>query len=456
MTCFISTAIPYVNARPHLGFAYELVLADILARYRRRRGHAVRFATGTDEHSLKNVVAAAREGVSVRELVDRNAATFAALAPLLDVAPDDFVRTSIDERHRPIVESLWRACRDDLYLARWTGRYCAGCEAFVDDDVIVCAEHQTEPEPVVEENWFFRLSRYRDALRDVIESGRVQIVPESARAETLAFLSGDVRDLSVSRVAARSSGWGIPVPDDPTQVIYVWFDALASYLTGGLADATDRTHVIGKGITRFHAVYWLAFLLAAKLPLPERIFVHGYITVDGKKIGKSLGGGAVEPVVERCGVDALRWFYARHCRTRGDSDVSVDAILACHDRDLADRLGNLVHRLVTLAAKRTPAPPVETPESAALDEIARALPSRVDEALAAFAIDEAATAIVELLDATNRYIDVVAPWRHADTSALHAPLAAVRVAIHELVPFVPRLASRLTLEPGGPPVPRRR
>jgi len=506
-TSFITTAIPYVNARPHLGFAYELVLADVLARHRRRRGRDVRFLTGTDDNSLKNVAAAAREGLTPRALVDRNAAAFRALGPLLDVVPDDFIETSQDPRHRTAVEWLWRRCAagGDLYRRTWTGRYCAGCEAFVDDDVALCDEHGTAPEPVDEENWFFRLSRWREPVRAAIASGCLSIVPDSARAETLAFLDGDVRDLSVSRVAARSQGWGIAVPDDPGQVIYVWFDALTNYLASlGLGgddallarywrDGEERVHVIGKGITRFHAVYWPAFLLSAGLPLPDRIAVHGYLTVDGRKISKSRDLAAetvdgekidVESVVAECGVDALRWYFVRRCRTRVDADVSRSAIADAYDGDLADRLGNLVQRCVTLATKlsagRVPAPS-DTADAAALRASAIALPARVDAALDAFVFDEAVAAIVELLDAANRALERAEPWRlhrtdpAAAAAALHAPLEAARIAAGELSPFVPgvarviasrlgttdlapswgRLAPGTELHLGPPPLPRK-
>ena len=472
-TSFITTAIPYVNARPHLGFAYELVLADVLARHRRRRGRDVRFVTGTDDNSLKNVLAAAREGVSPRVLVDRNAAAFRALGPLLNVAPDDFIATSRDPRHRIAVESLWRRCAasGDLYRKQWTGRYCAGCEAFIDDDVAVCAEHGTAPERVSEENWFFRLSRWREPVRDAIASGRISIVSDAARAETLAFLNGDVRDLSVSRVATRAQGWGIPVPDDPDQVIYVWFDALTNYLTSlGLGGddtllahywraGAERVHVIGKGITRFHAVYWPAFLLSAGLPLPDRIAVHGYLTVDGEKISKSGQGVEVEPVVTACGTDAVRWYFARCCRTRVDADVSRSAIADAYDRDLADGLGNLVQRCVTLAAKasagRAPAPRDDA-DAAALRAVASGLPGRIDTALDAFAFDEAAAAIVELLDAANRALERAQPWRVLRTdpiaaaSSLYAPLEAARIAAGELSPFVPDVASIIAARLGSP------
>ena len=464
-TSFITTAIPFVNARPHVGFAYELVLADILARHRRRRGHDVRFSTGTDDNSLKNVLAAAREGVPTHELVDRNSAAFRALAGVLHVEPDDFIATSRDPRHPIAVERLWRACSADLYRTTWEGRYCTGCEAFVDDYVAVCEEHGTAPEPIREDNWFFRLSRWAQPVKELITSGRVQIVPESARAETLTFLAGDVRDLSVSRDAARSGGWGLPVPDDPSQVIYVWFDALASYISQLDERAFDRywrcgderIHVIGKGITRFHAVYWLAFLLAAGLPVPDKIWVHGYLTVDGKKISKSLNPVEVDPFIDRCGLDAVRWFFARRCRTRVDSDVTVRGICNAFDLDLADRLGNLVQRCIGLASKvgdgRVPA------RGDSLQALAEAVPARVDAALAAFLFDDAATAIVELIEAANRALEVAAPWKLADRDAaaraLYAPLEAARFAAGELLPFVPDAARTILARLGDPdPAPR--
>jgi methionyl-tRNA synthetase len=480
---FLSTAIPYVNARPHVGFAYELVLADIVARHRRRRGRVVRLVTGTDDHSLKNVRAAALEGLSVRALVDRNAAAFRELGGLLDVAPDEFVRTSDDPRHPPAVAGLWRACAADLDRRRWQGLYCVGCEAVVDGP---CDEHAAPPEPFVEDNWFFRLSRHAPAVRAAIEDGRLAITPDAARAETLAFLAGDVRDLSVSRAAARAGGWGLPVPDDPSQVIYVWFDALAYYLTAGWRDATERVQVLGKGISRFHAVYWPAFLLAAGLPLPDRLLVHGYLTIDGEKISKS--GRTLEgpPLVAKVGVDALRWYFARRLRTSADGDVSEAAIIAAHDTDLAGGLGNLVQRAVALASRasggRIPPRPPETPDDAALRAHAEALPAAIDRAIDAFLPDDAAAAIVALVDAANRHLDARAPWRSiragdlpAAAAAVHPVLEAARIAAAELAPIAPRASALLIdrlggaaesswghlpagveLRPGAPPFPRLR
>ncbi|MBB5789260.1 methionyl-tRNA synthetase [Jiangella mangrovi] len=233
---YVTTSIPYVNGAPHLGHALELVQADVLARHRRRRGRPVRFLTGTDGNALKNVVAAWAAGVPVQPFVDENAARFAALREPLVLSVDDVIRTSTDPRHAPGVRRLWERCaaRGDFHRRRYTGLYCAGCELFYAPDELddgVCPEHGVQPEEVSEENWFFRLSRYQDELLRLLESGTVRIEPAAKRAEVLAFVRAGLRDVSVSRPAARADGWGIPVPGDPSQVVYVWWDALANYVT---------------------------------------------------------------------------------------------------------------------------------------------------------------------------------------------------------------------------------
>jgi methionyl-tRNA synthetase len=319
---------------------------------------------------------------------------------------------------------------------------------------------------VRELNWFFRLSRYREPIRDAIRSGRLEIVSDAARAETLAFLDGDVRDLSVSRPSSRSAGWGIPVPDDPSQTIYVWFDALANYVSSlGLGSdetlldrywrAGERLHVIGKGISRFHAVYWPAFLLAAGLPLPDRVLVHGYITVHTEKLSKSGKNLDVAPVVAEVGTDALRWFFVRRCRTRNDTDISTDSILSAYDTDLADKLGNLVQRCTTLAARVSDGIIVRA-EDHRLRALAEALPARVDAAVDAFLLDDATGAIVELIDEANRSLERTEPWRLARTdpaaaaALLYAPLEAARIAAGELEPFVPGVARAIAHRLGDP------
>src|SRR3974390_2685700 len=293
-TAYITTTIPYVNARPHLGFALELVQADGLARYHRSTGEQVRFQAGTDDNSLKNVLAAAAAGVGVQEFVDANAAAFTGLAEPLNLSIDDLIRTSSDPRHGAGFERLWRACAasGDLYRKHYEGLYCVGCEQFYTTAELTdgrCPDHGTVPELVAEENWFFRLSRYAGRLRDLVASGAIRVEPAGRRNEVLAFIDGGLADFSVSRGAERARGWGIPVPGDPGQVIYVWWDALGNYLTaldyanGGedlgrwWTGAARRIHLLGKGVLRFHAVYWPAMLLSAGEGGPTDIVVHGYL-----------------------------------------------------------------------------------------------------------------------------------------------------------------------------------
>jgi methionyl-tRNA synthetase len=451
MRSYVTTAIPYVNGDPHLGHALELVQGDVLARHRRLRGDDVRFLSGTDDNALKNVEAAVAAGIPVGEYVSARAARFEELAATLDVSLDDFIRTSSDPRHRPGVERLWRACAEagDLYERDYVGRYCVGCEAFVDVDP--CPEHGTSPEEVAERNWFFRLSRHADALRELLESGRLRVEPEQRRNEVLALVRDGLEDFSVSRSRERARGWGIPVPGDPEQVVYVWFDALANYVTalgyGSGAEPFDtwwrgsdgRIHVIGKGIVRFHALYWPAILLSAGERVPSTIVVHDYITVDGRKISKSRGNGAApEALVERYGADAVRWWLVRDVPRVGDADFREE-LLARRANELADGLGNLVNRTVALAVRQAPAP-----AGLRLAE-AEALPGAIDAALRGFDLRAAAAAVWEVVAAGNRYVAETRPWelegRRRD-EVLCALLDACATIAHELEPFLPAAAAR--------------
>jgi methionyl-tRNA synthetase len=476
---YITTAIPYVNAPPHLGFALEAVLADVIARHRRLRGDEVRFQSGTDDNSLKNVRAAEQAGVATETLVRQNAARFAGLASCLALSYDDFLGTSVDERHRRGVVALWRACRasGDLYKRRYRGLYCLGCEAFCNPDELPdgrCPEHGSAPEVVEEENWFFRLSRHRDRILRLIESGALAITPASSRNEVLAFLRAGLEDVSVSRATARARGWGIPVPDDDSQVVYVWLDALGNYINAldwaGQGAAYGRfwsgpgrrVHVVGKGIVRFHAVIWPALLLSAGLPLPTDLVVHGYLTVEGQKIGKSRGN-AVDPeeLVARFGRDAVRHFLLRHVRPFADSDFSEARLRAARDAELADQLGNLVRRTVTLLQRQPSGAPPTTPSVAqAPDQELRAragrLPAALDEAFARFATDEGLGAVFDFIAATNRYLEQTAPWKlHGDPGRLLVVLGhareAVRIGSLALAPFLPETAEAITTQLGERP-----
>src|SRR3989344_1095214 len=304
---FISTAIPYVNSDPHIGFALELIQGDVLARYRRLMGDEVFFVNGTDENALKNAQAAEKAGVDVSKFVEQHAEKFKKLSEVLNISNNDFIRTT-EERHVKGAQKLWKACKpEDIYKKAYKGLYCVGCEEFkTQKDLIegVCLEHRTKPEEVEEQNYFFKLSKYEKELLRLIESNEIKITPSSRKNETLEFIRGGLEDFSISRSRERAKNWGIPVPGDDSQIQYVWFDALTNYINAlgyGISlvgeDARFKefwengqtAHLVGKGITRFHAIYWPAMLLSAGLALPKEIFVHGYVTVDGEKISKSIG-----------------------------------------------------------------------------------------------------------------------------------------------------------------------
>jgi methionyl-tRNA synthetase len=474
---YITTAIPYVNGDPHIGFALECVQADVLARHRRARGDDVRFLSGTDDNSLKNVEAAEAAGLPVADFVNAKAERFAELRDPLALSYDDFIRTSIDPRHRPGVERLWRACAaaDDLYERDYEGLYCVGCEAFLSPTELlegVCREHGQPPEHVAERNWFFRLSRYTDELRSLIESGRLRIEPGHRRNEVLSFIRSGLADFSVSRSRQRARGWGIPVPGDPSQVVYVWFDALANYITAldygaagetygtWWADAHERVHVIGKGILRFHAVYWPAILLSAGEPLPTTIFVHDYVTVDGQKLSKSRAANA-DPaaLAARYGTDALRWWFLRDVPRSGDTDFREE-LLVGRANELADGLGNLVNRTITLVNRFRPdgfdphaTPPNEASEL--LTEIEQ-LSDGVTAALGRFDFRAATDSLWSVVTEANRFVSATRPWKlakseregnAAEQARLDAVLAvlvrACRAIADQLEPFLPEAAKRI-------------
>ncbi|MEU8814915.1 methionine--tRNA ligase [Actinoplanes sp. NPDC048796] len=471
MTSYFTTAIPYVNAAPHLGHALELVQADVLARHARSRGRPVRFLTGTDDNALKNVAAARAAGVDVRAFVEGNAARFAGLREPLALSFDDFISTSSDPRHAAGVERLWRRCAaaGDFYRRRYEGLYCAGCEQFYPEAELaggLCPEHRTAPETVAEENWFFRLSRYTDQLLEILESGRVRVEPRARRNEVLAFVRAGLADFSVSRPAARAGGWGIPVPGDPDQVVYVWWDALANYVTAlgygtgdpayerWWVDSAERVHVIGKGIVRFHAVYWPALLLSAGLPLPTAVFVHDYLTVDGAKLAKSAGN-AVDPagLADRYGGDAVRWWLLREVARTGDTDFTLDRLIHRADTDLANGLGNLVNRTLTLVHKYRAG---QVPPGARLSGASATLAARIDRTLGNFDFRAATDALVSVVDEGNRLVEGTRPWelaraeRDGDGSAtelldtvLATLVATCRLLATESQPFLPQGADRL-------------
>jgi len=479
---YVTTAIPYVNAAPHIGFALEMVQADCLARLYRLQGDDVRFQAGSDENSLKNVLAAEKSGVSVETLVRRNADQFHRLGEALDLSVDDFIRTSSHRGHRSGVHKLWDTCaaRGDIYKRYYSGLYCTGCEQFYKPADLHdgrCPEHGSRPEEISEENYFFRLSRYREQLREAVETRRMDIVPAGRRNEVLAWIEDGLEDFSISRSAERARGWGIAVANDPGQVIYVWFDALGNYITALGYDsdsptfarywqeAATREHVIGKGITRFHALYWPAMLLSAGLALPTRLYVHGYITVDGRKIGKSAGN-AIDPIAlaEQRGVDALRYYLLRHIRSTEDGDFSRNRFCQAYESELAGQLGNLAHRAISMIGRYNggTVPGPDQLDAAATDLLASAgsLPRAVETAIGDFRFQQALTEIWAVVAATNKYVTEAEPWslaRAADQkpeargkldTCLHTLAHCLAVIGQCLAPLLPSTSHRLLRQLG--------
>lgn len=484
---FLSTAIPYVNAAPHVGHALELLQADALCRHQRQRGRDVRLTGGTDDHSLKNARAAERLGIPTEQLVAEHGETFRRLQGALGVELDDYVHTSRDPRHAPAVQALWQRCaaNGDLYSKAYTGRYCTGCEAFLSEAELVngcCPTHREPAEEVQETNWFFKLSRYQEPLLEALASGALRIEPRERFNEVESFVRGGLLDFSVSRSRARARNFGIGVPGDDSQVVYVWFDALANYLSGlGFPEKTlelerywseapaAREHLIGKDILRFHAVYWPAILLSAGLPLPSAIKAHGFVTLEGNKIGKSQGN-AIDPfeLVERFGVDAVRFYFLRHVHTTRDSDFRVERLIEAHDSELAGKIGNLLQRVTTLALRHpslalTPGRAAPSQDDRELENAAERAYSEVVRACDGFALQEALAGIVELAAAANRYADAQEPWtlsrraKSAKTPEAAADLLAqlghvlwrlceaLRLTAILLAPFLPS-ASRTIIE----------
>lgn len=452
---YITTSIPYVNAPPHIGHALEFVQADVVARFWRQQKRDVFFLTGADENSLKNVQAAEAEGITSQQLVDRNSQKFFELAAALNISNDDFIRTSRPEHHSR-AQALWQACRqEDIYRKSYQGLYCVGCEVFyLPKDLVAgtCPEHRTVPEHVNEENYFFRLSNYQKKLITLIEGGQLEIVPESRQHEVLSFIKMGLEDFSISRSRTRAKGWGVPVPGDPEQVMYVWFDALSNYITalgyGSPEDARFKrywpadAHVIGKGITRFHAVYWPAMLLSAGVALPKQIFVHGYLTVEGQKISKSLGN-TVDPfaLVSEFGADPVRWYLLRHVHPTQDSDFSRQQLAQAYQADLANGLGNLVSRVTGLIEQNKVQIKFTKPKK---------LPKAIAALIAGYGFDGALKLIWEEVKKYDTLIATAEPWKLAKvgkTAKLKIVLTKAANGLqniaHWLEPFLPETADKI-------------
>jgi methionyl-tRNA synthetase len=449
---YVTTAIPYVNGRPHVGFALELVQADIIARYHRLLGRKTRLQTGTDENAFKNVLVAQGEGLSPQELVDRNSAVFRTLGQALEISADDFVRTT-EARHERAVAALWQRLRQgDVYRRQYRGLYCTGCEDFyLERDLVEgrCPDHGIAPTEVAEENFFFRLSAYQDQIEELLESGRLRVRPLQRRNEVLSFVRRGLEDFSISRDARRVQGWGIEVPGHGGQRVYVWIDALVNYLSGpGFGtdecwkswwnEGVRKVHVIGKNVWKFHAVYWPALLLSAGLPLPDELVVHGFLTENGRKISKSQGNG-IDPLscVEEFGADAVRYYLLRGVPPFADGDFSLERLRALYNADLANGLGNLAGRLTALAQRSG---------YGAFAAASAPAPPGYHEALEEGEFDQALASLWERVAHLNCRIEEVRPWA-LDAEAVHRYLDCWLPELHRigywLAPFLPKSSQRL-------------
>lgn len=476
---YITNAIPYVNAKPHVGHALEFVQTDAIARYHKIIGNDVLTLCGGDENALKNVQAAEAEGKSVQEFIDANTDLFYDLSKKLNAQFDVWQKAS-SPKHHASSQKLWQRCKEagDIYQREYSGLYCVGCELFYEKEELdtngECFEHPGKKlEPVSEINYFFRLSKYQNILQELIESDSIEIIPLKRKNEALSFIKQGLIDISISRSNARAKNWGVKVPNDPTQRLYVWFDALNIYQSGIGFGAHERSegarlrgeaedkggssglekhmftekdynywwpadvHLIGKGILRFHAIYWPAFLLSAKLKLPKSIFVHGYFTVDGQKMSKTIGN-VIDPIemIEKYGVDALRYYFVREIPSTSDGDFSERRLKEIYNADLANGLGNLVARVAKLC---------ETNNIQGYEPPTNFDP-KLEQPLLEFKLHECIAHLWSEISEADKIINEKKPWELTGEEAKQVLEDLVEQVLHiafNLQPFLPQTAEKI-------------
>jgi len=469
---YITTAIDYANGAPHLGHAVEKIGADVMARYHRRKGEEVHFVIGMDEHGQKVLQSAEASGTSPQEWVDGIADEFLAAWDLLKISHDDFIRTTQERHHRGVQEIIRRIqAKGDLYQGTYSGYYCVGCEGYKTEDELAKEEGEDPRCPVhpsmeiqwmEEENWFFRLSAYTEPLLQLLDERPEFIQPDMRRNEIRKILEGGLEDISVSRSRLP---WGVPWPDDPDHIVYVWLDALTNYLTAiGYPDEVYRehwpadVHVIGKDITRFHCIYWPAFLMSAGIELPRTVWAHGFVTYGGRKLSKTAGVTfELSEAVERHGPEALRYYLLREVPWNGDGDITRERFDERYTAELANDLGNLASRVLAMIVKyRGGTIPSGDPRS--LDEASRAAVAKYEEAMDAGLLHLGIHAALELASHANGFVEDQAPWALAkdaegkeELDATLASLARSLLVLATLLqPIMPgkmeELARRLGVE----------
>ncbi len=463
---YITSAIPYVNAAPHIGHAQEFVYSDVIKRYHKFLDENVTYLCGADENALKIVQAGEKAGKSTQDFCDIHNQEFLNLAEKLDVYFDIWQRATDKKHHFPACQKLWQLCdkNGDIYKKSYTGHYCVGCETFYTPDELdekgECFEHPGKKlDEVSEENYFFKLSKYQDFLEKLISSDKLKIYPEIRKNEALSFIRRGLEDFSISRSQKRAKNWGVPVPDDSKQIMYVWFDALNIYQSGiGLGWneknykkwAPQDVMVIGKGILRFHAIYWPAILKSAKLELPKELFIHGYLTVDGQKMSKTLGN-VVDPIemIKKYGTDPLRYYLLREIPSYFDGDFSERRFKEIYNADLANNLGNLIARVARLAENSA----FELSQSSYLKIITNN--KHYIKTLNEFRFNDALSFIWTKVTSTNKEIDNKKPWelKEDKLKKVLEPLINQIVAIAILIqPFLPTTSEKILAQFKGPKI----
>jgi methionyl-tRNA synthetase len=448
---YITTTIPYANAPPHIGFALEIIQADVLARWQRLQGKSVWFLTGTDEHGTKNYQTAKKLKIPTQNFVDDNSSSFKKLTKVLNITNDYFIRTTDKKAHWPGVVEMWKALdnNEDIYKKKYSGNYCTGCERFVTEKELEnnkCSEHPTlDIQKIEEENYFFKLSKYSDKIKNLIKTNKLEIIPNKWKNDFLGLIKNGLTDVSFSR-DIKHLPWGVPVPGDNNQVMYVWCDALTNYLTGiGFPDKKYKEfwpadiHIVGKDMLRFHTGIWPGMLLSAGLPLPKKVIVHGFLTVEGKKMSKSTGN-VISPLelAKKYSADSIRYSLMRTTPFGDDGDFSENALIDRHNNELADKLGNLVSRVSTLAEKHN----IEKKSGISL--ISKKTINNVFLFIENFEFDKALNEIFAFIDKTNEYIQKKQPWVSKDSIVLYEASNSIKDITILLSPFLPETCKKIS------------
>ena len=467
---YITTSIAYANAAPHIGFAMEICQADVLARYHRMKGDDVFLLSGTDENGSKIKKTALENKMEPQKFVNENSAKFQLLLDTLNISNNDFIRTTDKKRHWPAAQKLWKKLVEagDIYKSNYEGYYCVGCEAYLTEKDLVdgkCPNHQKAPEKIKEENYFFKLSKYSKQIQEKIESRELEVLPKARKNEILNVIKSGLRDISFSR-PKKVLDWGVPVPNDDSQTMYVWCDALTNYISalgygnsplergrGCVKFWPADIHIIGKDILRFHVAIWPAMLLSANLPLPKKIFVHGFITSGGQKMSKSLGN-VIDPfeVINKYGVDALRYYLLKEIPSGGDGNFSFERFEEIYQADLANGIGNLTARIITLGTK------IEKWNSPFRKEgwgdfVIGDLKTNIESTwlnyeklLNKFKLNEALEIAKKLISACDEYIEQNKPWQlegEKKEEIIYNLLESLRHIAWMIYPFMPETSMKI-------------